>query len=276
MSLALRVVARYQRRAARPIPVDKAQLQKLADKIVRELPRYLKFRPSDMASPLYQVRGFNPQKWGFFVDAYSTTDVRGQPVNVPIEVQAKEMRSWSGPRKYVAGGSVKSRYQVSPSGKAKGYGSKIGLVVNINTLVSPQELLDNASAVKKEVYSVLIHEVTHLRDLLKHETSELRPDQDPSDPDIYYNQPSEVRAFMQQVAEEALEYADDVGQMDPFLLHLDSGFIERALEKSPTWERVRRHLNRKNTQLMLKGVTRALQDAWPALKKKYPLDEDEW
>lgn len=273
MTLALRVVARYQREAARPIQVDKAQLSKLADKIVKMLPQYLKFR--DTSSSLNTTRGFNPNTWGFFVDHYTTTDVRGHAVHVPIEVKAKESRDWKGPRRYVAGGAVRATYQVGPKGKAKGYGSKVGLAININTLVSADELLSNLSTVKKEVFSVLIHEVTHLRDLLKHEKSDLRPDQDPDDPKVYYNLPTEVRAFMQQIADEVIDYAEEIGKDDPFFLYLDRGFVERALESSGTWERIRKFLNRKNEQLILKGVTRALQDAWPALEKKYPKDEDE-
>lgn len=263
----------YCRQAARPIPLDKSQLQRIADKVVRMLPRHLKFR--NMGSPLWMARGFNPNTWGFHVDVYSVKDVRGFPVHAPIEVRAKESKGdWTSPRKYIAGGVVKQRFQPDSRGMPKGYGSKIGFVIYVNQLISPEEILANLPKVKKEVYSVLIHEMTHMRDLILHPSVELKG-QDPEDPEVYYNRPSEVRAFMQQVADEVIEYAEEVGKDDPFFLYLNTRFVERALEKSPTWERIREALNPQNTRLVLRGVTRALQDVWPELKRKYPLEDDD-
>lgn len=260
----------YDRRAARPIPLDKSQLQRLASDIVKELPRHLKFR--DMSAPLWQTRGFSPQSWGFEVGPVETTDVRGIPIRLKVHVGAKKTTEWRSPRKYVTGGSVRTVYHADGGGKAKGYGYKTGISVTINSVRSPEEILSNIDKVRKELFSVLIHEVTHLRDLLKHEGYEDHPE----DPDKYYNAPSEVRAFMQQIADELIEYAHELGKDDPWFLPdtPDSDFLHKALESSGTWERVRGHLTRSNEKLMLRGVTRALQDEWPKLKELYVEEED--
>lgn len=263
----------YDRRAARPIPIDKAALRKLADKAVRLLPKHLKFRSDDMDGPLGYARGFRPD-WGFFLGVYETTDVRGGEVVVSIKVKAKaSLGGWSGPRRWVAGGLVRAIYDAGPRGQGVGYGQKVGLILNINTLASPQDLLDNISGVAKELYSVLIHEVTHLRDLLRHQSpaAENTPETEAHD---YYNTPTEVRGFMQQVVDEVLDYAEDVARkMGAWGLHLDTDFVDRALEQSATWERIRKALTPRNTKLILRAVSRALTDEIPKLKKKYPDDD---
>jgi hypothetical protein len=251
---------------ARPIPIDKGRVKKLARDAAQGLKKSLRFRTMD--DPLFQTRGFNANRWGYHVGVYSTTDVRGQKVNVPVDVTAGEPETWMGPRYYVKGGSVTSRY----SGSGKGYGSKIGMKLSINYQRTPNELLQNLKAVEKEMYSVLIHEVTHLRDLLTHSPAKAgAPSAD------YHNKPAEVRAFMQQIVDEVLHYAHELGQDDGgwlFTGRLTTDFIENAMEKSGTWERVRRDLTPKNEKLIIKAVTRALGDEWPKLQKLYP--DDPW
>jgi hypothetical protein len=260
----------YDRReAARPIPINKGMVQNTADKIIRELPKHMKFR--DLSSPLYMTRGWTP-KWGFYVGVYETTDVQGYPVNVPVEVGSKSTVVWDSPRRWVDGGAVKSRYRADGKGKAKGYGSKWALRINFNSNRSPQDILDNLSGVKRELISVLSHEVTHLRDLLRHKGD--AHEDSPDAVERYYNEPTELRAFMRQVVDEVLAHADEVGRdTEGFGLYLNNNFVDRALESSATWDRIRKHLFPKNRNLLLKAVVRSLQDAWPGLQRKYPVEE---
>jgi hypothetical protein len=252
---------------ARPIPIDKGKVQKLAHDAATGLKKHLKFRPGDMDGPMFSARGFNANRWGYHVGVYSTTDVMGNPVNVPVDVDASEPETWVGPRHYVKGGSVTSRHH----GSGKGYGSKIGMTLSINYQRTPNELLQNTKAVEQELYSVLIHEVTHLRDLLKHTPA--RAGAGSAD---YHNKPSEVRAFMQQIVDEVLSYVHKLGRDDGgwlFTGRLSSDFVDSVLDKSGTWERIRRDLTKPNEKLILKAVTRSLSDEWPKLRKLYP-DED--
>jgi len=252
---------------ARPIPIDKGKIKKLARDTAKGLPKHLKFRPGDMDGSMFSARGFNANRWGYEVGVYSTKDVRGNPVNVPVSIVASEPETWVGPRQWITGGSVTSRYH----GSGKGYGSKMQMTVSINYQRSPNDIIANLPAVEKELYSVLIHEVTHLRDLLKHS-----PAKAGAGSAGYHNKPSEVRAFMQQIVDEVLSYIHELGRDDGGWLFggpLSSDFAMTAMENSPTWERIRRDLNKKNEKLIIKAVARALSDEWPKLRKLYPDDD---
>lgn len=254
------------RRAARPIPVDKPALAALAKQLVRELPKHLKFRPSEMDRPLNHQRGFSAN-WGFALGLYETTDVLGFPVTVPVKVNWATMVDWSPTRQWIAGGGVTSRH-FGPRGR----GSKIGMFLKINAARSPNDILAHLDRVEKEAFSVLIHEVTHLRDLLQG-LAEYHDDD--GSPDTYYNSPREVRAFMQQIADEALAYVESQAKLvgvGLWGIQLSSRLIEQALATSLTWDRIRRFLTSRSERLVLRGVERALRDEWPRLAREYPDD----
>ncbi len=260
----------YDRRIAKAIPISDREVDLLAKQILRELPGHLKFR--DMSKSLWTTRGFRAD-WGYTLEEnFRTTNVRGHPVSVTVEVRAVQMEN-NPSRYYVAGGSVEGYYHADSKGSPTGYKLHTTLVVKFNSERTPQEFLDNlGKGVYTELRSVLRHEVTHLKDLLlPGPGGQLMS---PTDPRAYYNLPGEVRAFMRQIMDEVVAYAHEVGKDDPFFLYLDSKFIERALEKSTTWERVYEALTDENARLIRKAVARALQDVWPELMKLYPLNDE--
>lgn len=81
---------------------------------------------------------------------------------------------------------------------------------------------------------------------------------------------------MRQISDEVIDYAHAVGRDDPFFLDLSTRFIENGLDRSKTWERVRKELTEPNRRLILRGVTRALQDEWPKLQELYPQEDEDW
>jgi len=233
----------------RPIPIDKRQARQLAKEAISLLRRKLK--PSE--------RPLRRRSWS--LGAYETTDVRGAPVKVDVTLRVEEPRTWRSPRRYVTGGNVLSTHDTPTS-----YGVKHLLFIGLNSQRSPSELLANMSEVEDELYSVLVHEVTHLRDLLKPEKGL-----------DYHNRPSEVRAFMQQISDEALAYLHHLGQDDGGWLFVgppSSDMIQSALDSSATWERIRRDLTSANNRLVLKAVARVVSDEWSELQRLYP-DDDE-
>ena len=266
------VVYTYDRRiqAAKAIPVDDREIELLAQSILRELPTHLKFRTLD--DPLNMTRGFT-NNWGYTLEKeFRVTNVRGHPVHVSVEVAAESMGD-NPTRFYVAGGGAKGYYHPDGRGSPTGYKLFTTLYVLFNSNRTPQELLDNLhQGVHKELLSVLRHEVTHLKDLIRpRDDSKLTT---PDDPSAYYNEPAEVRAFMRQITDEVIEFAHEVGKDDPFFLYLDTKFVQRALEKSKTWDRISPALNDRNERLILKAVSTALRDEWPKLMKLYPLEDD--
>lgn len=80
---------------------------------------------------------------------------------------------------------------------------------------------------EEDVYSILLHEVTHLRDPFKHWGGG------------YYNNPREVRAYLQQIVDEVEGLKGDVQQL---------------LDKSKTWKRVNRFWSFENRKRVLKTV----------------------
>ncbi len=254
----------YDRRAARPIVVDKGQALRLAKRIVRELPSEFKFRPEDMAGPINRARGYRAG-WVLPAGTFLTTDVKGEQVEVPVRVQFQALEGW-GVRRWVAGGGIDTRFF------GRGPGSKLALNLYINSNAVVQNLLDHLDGVEEELFSVIIHEVTHLRDLLRHEYAA-----DEAGGEAYYNAPTEVRAFMQQTADEALQEADRLGKASGgWILGPEptSEMIDSLLEKSGTWDRIRKQLTPANGKLILRGVARALQDEWPKLRAKYKEDDE--
>lgn len=249
-----------RRQARRPIPVDKAQARKLAQRIVKELPGELRFRADDMQGPINHARGYRPG-WVMPVGTYLTNDVQGNRVEVPVRVQFKALEDW-GTRQWVAGGAIDTRYW------GKGPGSKLALNLYINSAAKVQDLLDHLSDVEDELFSVIIHEATHLMDVLKHEYN---GDEDAGTA-LYYNAPTELRAFMQQTVDEVLREADKVGKSGGSWIlgpEPSGDMIANLLERSRTWERIRKQLTPDSTKTILRGVTRALQDEWPSLLEKY-------
>jgi hypothetical protein len=259
------------RQATRPIPLDRSAVQKLVRDIQRELPRHLKFR--NLTDPLWMQRGFNPNTWGFKLDDLKLQDVQGYPVIVEVAISAGRIREWGGAREFIKGGGVRSQYRTNYKGRAVGYGIKSKLTIEVNSGKSPKDLMENPQ-VTKELTSVVSHEMTHLRDLLKH----YGPVEEDTEEGVrdYYNRPTEIRAFMRQISDEVIDYAHAVGRDDPFFLDFSTRFIENGLDRSKTWERVRKELTEPNRRLILRGVTRALQDEWPKLQELYPQEDEDW
>lgn len=251
---------RQTRQAARPIPVDKNQARKLVERAVKSLSKYL--RPKDPTAPLKDAVAAS---WRVSLGDYTTTDVRGKPVKVEVRLGITK-GARSGPRQWISGGTVQAVHT-----SKKDYGEAFRLLIGLNHDRSAEAILGHLPDVSQEMYSVLIHEFTHLRDLI--------PYQERGD---YHNRPTEVRAFMQQVADEVLSEiradAEDDGGWLFSGYGPSSGFVDGYVSRSPTWKRVQTFLTPQNQKLILRGVTRAIQDEWSELQKAYPEEDfgDDW
>jgi len=111
---------------------------------------------------------------------------------------------------------------------------------------------------QEDLVKHLLHELTHVADVYRKKkdkttTRVLREDE--VDPVEYYNDPAEVRAFMQEIVE-------DIRKQYPRMRKV---FSERealgyAIKVSDTWEQVWVHLNRKNRQKLLSAVWKTVQE----------------
>jgi hypothetical protein len=249
--------------ATRPIPIDKDAIRKIVSAVVRALPNHLRVKPDDMDSPLWMARGYSPDRWGFYPNVPEitisrpwldqpmplpegswpdTVDVRGREVVVMFRVGAKKdpKATPDGPRYYVYGGQVGGDYGTAV--QPREYKEPNRIEVFINSARTPRELLDNMDEVGRELFSVLIHEATHLRDLVRQ-----HPKGYGDSPATYHNDPAEVRAFMQQVADEVSDAVRASG--DPTGVS-----VSAALRSSRTWRRIEPTLTPANRRLILRGV----------------------
>lgn len=220
------------------------------------------------------------------------TSVKGRPRPFPVLLGVGKPVAdlWRSGRHFVSGGSVAFRHLGENDD-----GYPLSLRINLNPKVTYRELQDPKSRdrIEREIYSVMVHEMTHARDVIETPAQQRRREKGipegagTSDhPDEarrkdrerlegrereYYNRPSEVRAFKRQVAEEvrrelekihkvhdfkrdrAREKGDEADD-DPEWLPTDAASVMDVLGRSPTWDRMRTWLTPQNRRKVLETV----------------------
>jgi len=257
--------------AARPIPVDKELIKTFVDDFYTDVHRFMKSQKKPDAPLMEQMSNM---KHLFRVGQsrqMRTKDVRGNDITVPVMVDGVKPKFKNLSRLFITGGSVTSQGQ---EGK---WGHPWKLYIKIDGSVPPEAWLDrlNKKTIYRELFSILIHEVTHLRDMLPTVGPVEHEDADAAAKD-YYNRPHEVRAFMQQIADEVETEMEKIAKdTEGWGLDTSWDFIEDRLYNSKTWNRMKTFLEPKNKKLLLKATARVVTDAHPKLKKKYfvPFDD---
>lgn len=257
--IAERTSKSFRRQGARPIPLNNQGVELLADRILAAF--FAKHPPDD------EIFGDEPIGTRFkqrVTPHFQVFNVQGNPVTVGIILNA----DWAkGNRKFVVSGGVEA-------GRVNGRLIPEELLITFNAERQQQDFHTHKGQFRKELVSVLRHEVTHLMDIM----AALKTDADDRTythkPEHYYNDPREIKAFMRQVVDEVIEYAHKEGKEDPWnVLHFAGSFVEQALRASPTWERIEPHLNTQSEATIRKAVVRSLQDEWPELQRLYPFTE---
>ena len=227
-----RVARRY---LARAIRVDKGRARELAKELERVLAK--------------KIGGPRPLGKQILVPAapYDIQTVDGTTIPIYIRLGAVETTK---PFYVVDGGyGVSSRYP-HPI-----------VVVNVNGSMEAEQLRKAAQAhqVHEQLYPVLIHELTHAADKYsKGVGSRMTVDEMRTDMGSYYNDPTEVRAYMQEVVDEAQSRFQ---HWDKLKATFGPGKgLEYLLKMCPTWQEVSPHWTDRNKQLVIKAVAQALND----------------
>lgn len=252
--LVLRVATRF---AARPIPLDKAAVHQEAETLTKKLIDRLAYVPEG-----------HPVGHGKLVESvFDLQLVRGDRVKVPIIVEAKP----SGSTHRVLGGGM------SPE-RVRTYDDEYLPVTRVIPHVwvfingsKPRDEFTNETTIQgleHDIYEELIHEFSHaaeaafLYDSAESQRAEEGAASGRGTPE-YYNLPTEVRAYMQQIV-------DDVTRLAalPILRKLLSAkaktphdLVMAYLDKSAKWKQVERHLNPQNKAKVLKAVYTALDES---------------
>ncbi len=142
------------------------------------------------------------------------------------------------------------------------------VVVQLNGSLDADALRKGAEShvIKVQLYNMLIHELTHVADKYTRGVGSggegLSEEELRNNPATYYNNPSELHAFMQEVV-------DQVSQRFVHYEKLEKRFGQRALgmllNMSETWNTVSPHWTERSRQKVLKAVYQALED-WKGSK----------
>lgn len=250
------------RKAGRAIPIDRTRIRDLAKELTREIQTgiskiYLRML-DDKETDLSLFDGMEGPILLHPREQLEVTNVRGNRVRVPIYVVVKP-DSERAVGNFLTGGHVRSY-----PGEG-GHRTFTSLEIGLNGSRPARQFFGRwaPKQIEKEIYSVLVHEITHLQDWF-------RMSDRSKDFATYVNRPQEVRAFMQQVVDEVLERQEEIAKKsDGWALNLSSEFVESRLDESRSWHRIKKELNTVNRRLILKAVARALAEADPVLKQRY-------
>lgn len=234
---------------SRAIPIDKSGLRALTKRLEKRLSQAFTVAMRRKAEEPIRYQ----EVWAR--ELHTLRNVMGHDIDVDVLVTAGKDRS-GGP--FVAAGGY---------GKNRQTGRPV-VIVKLNGSYSPKEYLPavDTGMLTQGIYDILIHEMTHAADAeikAKYKAGPASGAYVPDDIAAYYNDPKEVRAYMQQVVDEVLRYGSKRKNLEK-VLELFKGPRQRGIEvilkNTETWPEIEPHLTDANKAKILKAVYRALDD----------------
>jgi hypothetical protein len=239
---------------ARPVPLDKRAIFDLASAL-QEAIRLKMFgldehRPGSLIVPTHGTQIGVP---------FRIRTVRGEDKTVYIRVVSGP----GNPGHFIVGGG----YGVlEPSGLPV-------IQLTLNTRIRPQVLWHSArhsDLIQQEAFAVLLHELTHAADAGAEYKRAMSRDEARDNLTVYLNEPSEVRAHMQEILHEIEPLIANGG-----FLKLKKHFgptraANMILSTSPTWNWASPHWAPKNRQKVVKSVAASLVGAGFSTGQTFP------
>lgn len=217
-------------KVGRAIPLDKAGIRELSKDLEQVLVKALAHREGPLGKTTF---GQYP---------HDVRTVAGAPRRVWVRLQSVPSRDF----RYVVSGAL---------GEVRG---QAVVVVNVNGSLPAETIWTAAKghSVQDQLYPVLLHELTHAADKYAPGFAETEQ-QLQDDPAVYFNDPSELRAYMQEVVDEVSGRFDHYEKLQR---HFGGRAMGMLLRMSPTWEKASPHWTRQNQNRVLKSVYQALED----------------
>jgi len=259
------------------IPIDKTHLKAVAKQVAQAVLKGCEIAVGDHKKTAWKYRPLSTYSGypggpgmkftaGFVALAKALKHGKGfVDVNykIPVVVTAKNKLSFkSGHRKFVQ----QAAWRQATDEWGDSLPEDTQIVISLFGKLTCAELHDQEDQLEKEIYSVLIHEVTHGTELMLNplkladdvrETTGLGQKG-------YHNLPVELRAFIQQAVDEVLGV-------------IDSGLsFSQALKKSGTWLRVKDHLTPKNKKRMLREIGNAVAQHGVRVSSAFKVPHDAW
>jgi len=231
--------------SARPIRLDKSRVKRESDRIAQKMVRDFRKLP--------EGEGIGRYVANFHTDV---VNVAGETVPVVVVVKSASGKmpkpTWISAEECVMGGGA---------GTVPGKKDR-AVLIQINGNYYPR--LFDTDVFRRELYKIMLHELTHVADKYRRSEKTRRrvPTLEELDLEKYYNEPAEVRAYMQEIVEEVRGYFPAIyehrGRRDA---------MKYSLKLSETWERIEPHLTRRNKNKILSAVWSEIQDLMDVQEK---------
>ena len=236
------------RKAGRPIRLDKGAIKRLAKYLSGRILKDLFKRPLD--EPIIETGRY-------LINDYTTIqDVVGNDIKTLVLIKSERAAKRRG---MIIGGGAGT----TPGGEQQ------AIQINLNGSWTPAEFSQPPPSfgrqnLPKELYSILLHELTHIADTFKKSGPTTRRvlREDELDLEEYYNRPAEVKAYMQDVVNDVISNLPSVKEMYD-IAKRDISFnkmIKQSLIISDTWERIEPYLSRQNKKKIMSAVYREAED----------------
>jgi hypothetical protein len=219
---------------SRAIPINKHRLTELS----KVLQQAIAMKTNGVSGPLGR-RVLVPSA------PYDITTVDGREATIQIRLMSIP---------------TSSPYYVVSGGVGKGGSGATFIVININGTLDAENLYKSASSkdltIANQIFKVLIHEMTHAADIFTKGIGEsLTEEEAQNNPRAYYNHPTEVRAYLQEILEEL-----NLGNYPKFVkLFKGRGRgLEVLLKQSKTWLEMEPYLTESNKRLIIKAVAQQI------------------
>jgi hypothetical protein len=115
-------------------------------------------------------------------------------------------------------------------------------------------------SVQNQLYPVLLHELTHAADKFTRGVGEQMTEEEARDNDRYYNHPTEVRAYLQEILDELNHILPHVERLKTVLYPNMGEALKVVLNQSKTWQEIEPHLTDRNKKLIMKAVAQEYEE----------------
>jgi hypothetical protein len=266
MTTAATVLRRFL--TARPIHIDKAVIRRLVEgTLVPQLKSWLKRHPHP-DKPIGSSNSSALAEGSFYVDSVD----RSEQIRIDVEVVSISATGKAFP--VLGGGAGKRKFEegeahaqvtlwlnggLSPNEYLATNGENRDLSKYVTDRFQPLGGCTSEACVPYGLYSILIHETTHVAESMFRKKLQYEYDENKKvkDQGKYVNDPAEVKAFMQQIVDET------VGSGTKLQEHFRGNprkLIDMSLRMSTTWKLIEKNLTARNRNVILSAVYSAFSE----------------
>ncbi len=232
-------------RWAKEISLDLGEIrdrtEKLVENLLQILERFPKTRHDEDRDPIH-FQSFWEKLWKPITLAVLSITPFGKSRAITVPIRGAFEARVVSPH-FVLGGAL---HRIGSD--------RLEITVRLNAMKAVEDFRSQKQWLIREVYSTLLHEITHAKDFQRPKSYEISERGTPTDPKTYYNDPQEVRAFLQQILDQTRAFVIHTHELLGEDLEADTTLVENALRASLVWDEIKRHLSPQNRKHILRIV----------------------